>query len=253
MILFISDLHLSPERPEIIGLFLSFLAASQPQAEALYILGDLFEAWVGDDDDEPAYTPVKEALRTFSATLPVFFLAGNRDFLIGERFAAETGCRLLPEAVVVDLHGTPALLMHGDTLCADDTAYQSMRAQFRNSLWQRQFLAKPLAERRAMARALREQSRAETRSKREEIMDVTPASVVQTMRQHDVKHLIHGHTHRPGRHDFTLDGDAAARVVLGDWYDQGSVLECSEEQWTLRKIIAHPPPGIADSNFKTAI
>lgn len=178
---------------------------------------------MGDDDDEPVYQAVLAALRTLSERMAVFFIAGNRDFLVGERFAAATGCQVLADPTRIDLYGTPTLLMHGDSLCTEDTAYQTLRAQLRNPHWQQQFLAQPLAQRRAAARALRERSISDSAAKAEAIMDVTPQAVKDVMRQHGVTRLIHGHTHRPAIHDFQLDGQPVQRMVLGDWSAQGSV------------------------------
>lgn len=224
---FISDLHLDPERPAITELFLDFLAGPVRSGDALYILGDLFEAWVGDDDDAPALQPVLEGLAACTnAGLPVFVMTGNRDFLLGEGFAARTGCRLLPDPSVVDLYGEPTLLMHGDALCTDDLEYQQFRHLVRDAGWQRQFLAKPLVERRRMAAGLRETSRQRTARKALEIMDVNQDAVLSALHEHRVRRLIHGHTHRPATHELTVDGTAATRIVLGDWYEQGSVLWC---------------------------
>ncbi len=225
--LFISDLHLDPERPEITALFRDFLRQRAAAAEALYILGDLFEAWIGDDDDAALGQEVAAALKALTRQgVAVAFIHGNRDFLIGESFAAAANARLLAEAVVIDLYGVPTLIMHGDTLCTDDVEYQKFRAQVRSPQWRAQLLSRPLAERRAIARQLRETSREATRVKAEDITDVNPAAVAQAMREHGVRRLIHGHTHRPAVHEFMLDGAPAQRIVLGDWYEQGSLVEC---------------------------
>lgn len=226
MILFISDLHLDARRPAITALFQDFLVGLEPsQCEGLYILGDLFEAWIGDDSDDPHDARVIAALRaTVERGIPVRIMHGNRDFLLGARFAAATGCTLLSDPSVIELDGEPTLLMHGDTLCTDDTEYQQFRAMVRDPDWQRQFLARPLAERRAIAANLRETSRQRTGEKAAEIMDVNPQAVVDTLRAHGVRRLIHGHTHRPGMHALEVDGHPAQRIVLGDWYTQGSVL-----------------------------
>ena len=225
--LFIADLHLDPARPAIIGRFLEFLEREARGAEALYILGDLFEAWIGDDDDDPRVATVLAALRQLTQSgVPVFVQHGNRDFLMGAGFEAASGCRLLPEQTVIRLHGEPVLLMHGDTLCTADTAYLAFRAQMRNPAVQQGLLAKPLAERRTMAAHLRTESQAATGAKTEAIMDVTPEEVVRVMSEHGVRRLIHGHTHRPGFYDVPQLGPDARRIVLGDWYEQGSVLVC---------------------------
>ncbi|MGA7802826.1 MAG: UDP-2,3-diacylglucosamine diphosphatase [Gammaproteobacteria bacterium] len=224
---FISDLHLDPGRPAITGLFLDFLAGPARSCQTLYILGDLFEAWVGDDDQSPTLQPVLDGLHACTAAgLPVFVMTGNRDFLIGDGFAARTGCRLLSDPTIIDLYGEPTLLMHGDTLCTDDREYQQFRQLVRDPAWQREFLAKPLDERRRMAAGLRETSRQRIAHKPAQIMDVNGNAVLSALREHGVRRLIHGHTHRPATHEFDLDGAAATRIVLGDWYEQGSVLWC---------------------------
>lgn len=242
--LFISDLHLDPARPEIIRLFLSFLEGLDPaETPGLFILGDLFEAWIGDDDDNPALLPPLEALAGASARgIHIGLMHGNRDFLLGERFATRTGCELLAEPTRIDLHGTETLLMHGDTLCTDDHEYQAFRSLVRNPDWQADFLARPLTERRQIAAGLRETSRERTGEKAEEIMDVNQAAVEAVMREHGVSQLIHGHTHRPAIHRFELDGRPARRIVLGDWYEQGSLLRCNETGCRLEIL------GIAESS-----
>jgi UDP-2,3-diacylglucosamine hydrolase len=223
--LFISDLHLDPARPDITGQALDFLGREAQGADALYILGDLFEAWVGDDDPEPEKRRVIEALRRLAeGGLPCHFMHGNRDFLVGDGFAAASGCRLLADPTVVEIHGTPVLLMHGDTLCTDDHDYQAFRRMVRNPDWQRVMLARPLPERLALARHLRETSAVSMAGKPVEIMDVNQDAVIAAMREHGVYTLLHGHTHRPAVHRFELDGRDALRIVLGDWYTQGSVL-----------------------------
>lgn len=223
--LFISDLHLDDERPAITKLFLDFLRGEASQAEALYILGDLFESWIGDDDDSALALRVQQAMAGLTARgVAGYFMAGNRDFLVGERFAAATGFRLLSDPTRIDLAGVPTLLMHGDTLCTDDVAYQQFRRQVRAPAWQQNFLAQPLEQRRAFARHAREQSRAHTGSAMAAIMDVTDTAVREAMIAQGVTRLIHGHTHRPDRHRFELEGVPVERVVLGDWYEQGSVL-----------------------------
>lgn len=238
-VLFISDLHLSPhERPAIVEQFLRFLKTVPAQAQHLYILGDFFEYWIGDDAlSEPDWQPVIGGLKDLSAQgVAIHIMHGNRDFLVGERFAAFTGCRLLADPVVIDLYGTPTLLMHGDTLCTDDLEYQQVRKQVRRPEWIRAFLAKGMIERNALVRSYREQSKQALSTKPQEIMDVSQQAVADALRAHKVRHLIHGHTHRPGRHEFLLDGTDAVRVVLGDWYEQGSVLRCDERGWRLQTI-----------------
>ena len=235
--LFISDLHLDPARPAITALFRDFLTSRAATAEALYILGDLFEAWLGDDDDSPDTRALTEALQQCTAGgTPVYVMRGNRDFLLGERFAEDSGVTLLEDPTVIELYGVPTLLMHGDLLCTDDTEYQAFRAQVRNADWQAALLAKPLAERQAIAREMRDASRAQTTGKPESIMDVNAHTVSDYLRQHHTLQLIHGHTHRPAMHDIELDGQAARRMVLGDWYTQGSVLECTASGCTLQQL-----------------
>lgn len=239
--LFISDLHLDSRRPAITALLLDFLGQRARSADALYILGDLFEAWIGDDDDAPLAGDIADALKRLArAGVPIYFVHGNRDFLLGADYAARAGLRLLPEASVIDLYGTATLIMHGDTLCIDDTAYQAFRTKVRDPAWQRQVLALPLGQRRAMASQLRETSREATRLKAEDITDVNSQAVTGAMRSFGVRHLIHGHTHRPARHTLRLGGLPAERWVLGDWYEQGSVLECTPQGWCLQPLPLEP-------------
>lgn len=226
--LFISDLHLSAERPAPTALFLDFLRERASRAHALYILGDLFEVWIGDDAIHPAYPPVLSALRELAARVPVHVMHGNRDFLMGDAFAQSSGCRLLAEPAVIELNGERTLLMHGDVLCTDDVEYQRFRAHVRRPETQRRFLDMTIEQRIATARQFRDASRERSRYKTEEIMDVNQEAVAATMRAHGVRLFIHGHTHRPAIHDFDLDGREARRLVLGDWYEQGSVLVCDE-------------------------
>ncbi len=224
---FISDLHLAAERPDRLALFERLLAALPGRCANLYVLGDLFEYWVGDDDDTPPNPEVIAALARLSdAGVGLYFLHGNRDFLVGARFAARTGAMLLPDPTVIDLYGVPTLLMHGDLLCTGDVDYQRLRAMVRDPGWQRQALAQPLAARRALAERLRRGSRDATQAKSESIMDVEQDAVVATLRAHGVGRLVHGHTHRPGVHEFPLAGAYARRTVLGDWYELDSLLVC---------------------------
>jgi UDP-2,3-diacylglucosamine hydrolase len=223
--LFVSDLHLDPARPQITRLFEHFLAGEARAAEAVYILGDLFEAWIGDDDDRELPARVVRALRALVSTgVPTFFIAGNRDFLLGADYAARAGMRLLPDASVHTIAGVPTLLMHGDALCTDDRAYLAFRDQVRAPEWQRQFLAQALDARRAFAAQARAGSRAHIRDTPEVLMDVNVEAVASAMRKAGVRRLIHGHTHRPAVHRFMLDAQPAERIVLGDWYEQGSRL-----------------------------
>ncbi len=224
--LFISDLHLDEARPDITAALLRFLAEQAPAAEALYILGDLFEAWIGDDDASALADAVATALQTVSdGGVPIHFVHGNRDFLIGPDYAARCGMRLLAETTVLDLYGTRTLLLHGDTLCSDDIAYQSFRAQVRQREWQQHFLAQSLAERRAFAAQARARSQAHTQSAAMDIMDVAPAAVADAFRVHGADRMIHGHTHRPAIHPMLdVSGSDRQRIVLGDWHRQGSLL-----------------------------
>ena len=238
--LFISDLHLCAERPRITALFLDFLAREAAAAQALYILGDLFEYWIGDDalaadDDSDDTGRIVAALgRLNAAGVPVFLQHGNRDFLLGAGFCAATGCRLLPDPSVIDLYGEPTLLMHGDLLCTDDLEYQQVRRQVRDPQWIAQFLARTRAEREALVRGYRAQSQAVTQAKAAEIMDVNADAVAAAMAAHGVRQLIHGHTHRPAIHSLA----GGRRIVLGDWYEQGSVLACDANGCELRGLSA---------------
>ena len=226
--LFISDLHLDPDRPAITDLFLNFLKTRAVPADALYILGDLFEAWIGDDDASPVNLAVCAGLRECNeAGTPVFVMHGNRDFLLGSRFEADSHCALLDDPTVIDLYGTRTLLMHGDLLCTDDTDYMAFRNMVRAPEWQAALLSKTLAERQAIARQMRQESRERTSGKPESITDVNQGAVVEIMSEHRTRLLVHGHTHRPAIHRLELDRGMAKRIVLGDWYEQGSVLACS--------------------------
>jgi UDP-2,3-diacylglucosamine hydrolase len=221
--LFISDLHLSEVRPEANERFFQFLEQEASGADALYVLGDLFEYWIGDDDlDSPFNAVIVGFFRRLTAAgTRLSFMHGNRDFLVGERFSAATGAALLPDPSVAD----GVLLMHGDTLCTDDLDYQAWRRTARSAAWQRDFLDKPLAERRATVQELREKSKEVIQAKPAEIMDVNEAAVRAAFRQHDVTRLIHGHTHRPGVHRLEVDGRRCERWVLPDWYGRGGYLE----------------------------
>ena len=237
--LFISDLHLDHAEPAVVAQFREFLATEAREANALYILGDLFELWIGDDDPAPLAREVTAALRTLSdAGVAIHVMQGNRDFLLGEAFAQRAGFELLEDASVHTLYGRPTLLMHGDALCTDDVAYQTVRAQVRTPQWKAQILAMPLAARRAFAAKSRAESRAHTGSTTEAIMDVNADAVARAMREAGVTRLIHGHTHRPAVHAFDLDGQTAERIVLGDWYEQGSVLRVDADGSALRALTA---------------
>jgi UDP-2,3-diacylglucosamine hydrolase len=225
--LFISDLHLKPGAPHLSRILLELLAGAAIAADALYVLGDLFEAWPGDDAAaDPFNAPVISAFRALSdRAIPLYFQHGNRDFLLGAEFARATGGKLLTEELVVDLHGTRTLLMHGDQLCTDDVAYQQFRAQVRSPAWQQALLRQPLAVRKHLARQLREGSDAAKSGKCTDIMDVNAEAVAAAFRRHGVTRLIHGHTHRPARHIHPVDGRDCERIVLADWRDAGAYLE----------------------------
>ena len=235
--LFVSDLHLDADRPASIDLFLRFLQSEAKHADALFILGDLFEAWIGDDDDNPSLTPVLQALSDLTDSgVPCFAMHGNRDFLLGDRFESSTGCRLLDEWHVTEIAGERVLMTHGDLLCTDDLPYQDLRNTVRNEAWQTQFLAKPLAQRRAIATDLRQRSRTETAAKPAEIMDVNAGTVADAFRKHGARVLVHGHTHRPAIHALAVDEAPVTRIVLGAWYDEGSVLRWDADGYRLETL-----------------
>jgi len=223
--LFISDLHLEASRPDIGNQFLRFLDGEAASAEALYILGDLFESWIGDDDPDTHYAEVKLAIRSLvDGGVPVCFMHGNRDFMIGEKFAEETGVRILSDPYLLSIDGGPALLSHGDALCTDDLEYQKVRRMTRDPAWQAMMLSKSLAERQAFAAQARAASQQHTGSADQQIMDVNQDEVRQLINRHEAPVLLHGHTHRPAVHALEIDGRKARRIVLGDWYEQGSVV-----------------------------
>lgn len=237
--LFISDLHLSPERPTTLDLFLHFLAGRARQAARIYILGDLFDAWIGDDDDMPLNTQVRTALRALTDSgTACDLMHGNRDFLIGRAFCRDTGCTLLRDPTLRLFDGEPTLLMHGDLLCTDDAAYQQFRRRVRNPFVRRLFLWKSLAGRRALAADYRDKSRAANADKPPEIMDVNQDAVVACLRRFNASRLIHGHTHRPAEHAFALDGTAIHRLVLSEWRtDGGEVLVHRPGGWHRELIV----------------
>lgn len=230
-VLLASDLHLAPERPAMVARFRRFLAEHARAAAALYLLGDLFEYWIGDDDAaDPFHASLLADLGDLAARgIAVSFLPGNRDFLLGSTVAARAGMRVLAEPVLVTLGGAPTLLMHGDALCTDDRSYQRYRAIVRNRAVQRVFLALPRAARRTLAHGLRRTSDAHTQLKRPAVMDVNAAAVEATLRSHGYPRLIHGHTHRPARHELIVDGRRCERWVLPDWYEAGGFLRCDEQ------------------------
>ncbi|MFG1175138.1 UDP-2,3-diacylglucosamine diphosphatase [Erwiniaceae bacterium CAU 1747] len=229
--LFIADIHLCVEEPAITAGFLHFLRCEAQQADALYILGDLFEAWIGDDDPNPLHEEVAQALRQL--TIPRFFIHGNRDFLLGKRFARAAGLTLLPEEQLLELYGRRVLIMHGDTLCTDDAAYQRFRARVHQPWLQKLFLALPLSLRQRIAVKMRAGSQQANSSKEMAIMDVNPQAVAAAMHRHQAPLLIHGHTHRPAVHQLVVDGEPAERIVLGAWHEQGSMIKVSPEETTL--------------------
>ena len=228
--LFIADLHLQTEEPAITAGFLRFLQGEARHAEALYILGDLFEAWIGDDDPNPLHREMAAAIKALvDSGVPCFFIHGNRDFLLGKRYARECGMTLLAEETVLDLYGRKILIMHGDTLCTDDTGYLAFRAKVHTPWIQTLFLALPLFIRSRIAAKMRAGSKAANSSKSMTIMDVNPQAVVSMMEKHQVQWLIHGHTHRPDVHNLTVNGEPAHRVVLGAWHTEGSMVKVTPE------------------------
>ena len=227
--LFISDLHIDASRPAISEQFLDFLRTEAKEAAALYILGDLFETWIGDDAPDAAQSAAIAGLNELtSGGVPCFVMHGNRDFLLSTDFCRMSGARLLPDPLTVTLHGETVLVMHGDALCTDDRAYQRLRATVHDAGWQRQFLALPINARRALAGAARAGSEAHTAAMESAITDVNADSVAKALRASGTSTLLHGHTHRPAIHALEVDGRPRTRIVLGDWYDQGSVLRWDE-------------------------
>lgn len=234
MILLISDLHLEEERPDISRAFLHFLKARATRAEALYILGDFFEVWIGDDAISPFQRSIAQALRELSDSgTRIYLMHGNRDFLLGQAFCREAGCTLLKDPSLVELGGERVLLMHGDSLCTQDEAYMRLRRWLRNPLSLFILRHLPLATRRKIARKLRRESRMQTSMKASEIVDVTPSEVSRVMATHGVLTLIHGHTHRPATHRLQFGGQPARRIVLGDWDKQGWSLQIDGQDWQL--------------------
>ncbi|SPZ60698.1 UDP-2,3-diacylglucosamine hydrolase [Serratia quinivorans] len=228
--LFIADLHLSAQEPAITAGFLRFLRQDAIHADALYILGDLFEAWIGDDDPEPLHGEIAAALKALQqAGVPCYFIHGNRDFLVGKRFARTSGMQLLPEEKVLNLYGRKILILHGDTLCTDDQAYQQFRRKVHNPLIQKLFLAMPLRWRLKIAAKMRARSQQSNQYKSDSIMDVNPQAVEQAMLRHKVHWMIHGHTHRPAVHELALSNGKAHRVVLGAWHVEGSMIKVSAD------------------------
>ena|SRR5690554_1541152 len=235
---FISDLHLSENRPDITGLFVQFLRSEARESDALYILGDLFDYWIGDDDNTPFHRHIMHELKQLTSNgVPCYFIAGNRDFLIGERFAEETGVTLLTEPFIADLYGVPTLLMHGDSLCTEDTGYQRFRRLIRNPKLLRFLTKLPLPWRRKIAHKLRSNSKSSKPLTQAQLarMDATDEAVQEAFETAQVERMIHGHTHKPNVHEHSLENGAiGTRIVLGDWYEQGSILELSADTFMLR-------------------
>jgi len=235
--LFVSDLHLDAAYPAASAQFEVLLAGAARGADALYILGDLFESWVGDDDDDPERARICAALLAFSRSgVACHVCHGNRDFLLAAGFERRTGCRILADPTLIDLYGERVLLTHGDALCTADVAYQRLRRLVRDAGWQRRFMRLPLPTRRLLADAARAGSRAHTGIVAAEIMDASETAVADVLRACRVRTLIHGHTHRPGVHEFDLDGTPARRIVLGAWYEQGSCLKWDQRGFELQSL-----------------
>ena len=235
--LFISDLHLDDRRPETTALLLRFLQEEAVAADALYILGDLFEFWLGDDVPSRCSSEVAAALSSLkNKGVPCYFMHGNRDFLVRENYAQMTGMKLLPEEYVADLYGERVLLMHGDSLCTDDIPYQQFRTLVRNPIWQHEFLSKTPQERLQAALEARDASAEHKSSQDMNIMDVNQGEVIARFERHGIHRMIHGHTHRPASHELDINGEAAQRIVLGDWYTQGSVLRVTAGNYQLSAI-----------------
>jgi len=232
--LFISDLHLSEKTPALSHHFVKLLSEQASHCEAVYILGDLFEVWLGDDGMTAQHQAILAAIHQLTNRgITVYFMHGNRDFLIGERFATLTGCQLLAETLVIDLYGVATLLMHGDQLCTDDLDYQAFRQQVRHPLWQEQFLKKPIEERIRLAQTARAESHKETSQKSDDIMDANQDAIINAFKTHRVNQLIHGHTHRPNVHYYDINGTKAMRIVLGDWCHQTSTLLVEPHHFSL--------------------
>lgn len=237
-ILFISDLHLSPEQPQITDLFKRFMQTQAKQAESLYILGDFFDTWIGDDNNTDFNQMIKKILKNATHDgLKIFIMHGNRDFLLGSKFMQQTGCQLINrDTQVIRINGKDTLIMHGDTLCTADKGYQRLRTVIRNKFILVIYRCLPLAIRQGIAAKLRQHSSSDIKKKPIEIMDVVQTDVVNVMQLNKVKHLIHGHTHRPNTHHFDLESELATRTVLGAWHEKGSVLVCDKDSWQLIEI-----------------
>ncbi|NOX42327.1 MAG: UDP-2,3-diacylglucosamine diphosphatase [Gammaproteobacteria bacterium] len=235
--LFISDLHLCKDRPQINELFLNFLTTDTKEIHALYILGDLFEVWIGDDVVTAEDKIILAALKSVTQSgIPVYVMHGNRDFFLAEQFCEQTGSQIIADPSIIDLYGTPTLIMHGDTLCTDDTSYQQFRSMVRSEIWQTQFLAMTPEQRQKIATKYRNESKIQTKLKEAKIIDANQQTIETVMQENNVLHLIHGHTHRPGTHHFQLNNNSAQRVVLGDWYEHGSVLIVDKSGYDLKTL-----------------
>ena len=239
--LVISDLHLTGKRPQGIQLFLEFLRRDAVEADALYILGDFFEYWIGDEAiHRPDHEPVIKGLKELSATgTPVYVMRGNRDFLMDNDFENASGCALIADPMVIDLYGQKVLITHGDYLCTDDVAYQEFREMVRQRSWQKEFLKKSVEERDAIAQKYRSISKEISQTKEPEIMDINQQTLLEEMMKYGVDLVIHGHTHRPAVHDFRINGTNARRIVLGDWFDQGSMLIADKDNLKLVSFDQH--------------
>jgi UDP-2,3-diacylglucosamine hydrolase len=249
--LFVSDLHLDADTPDAVAQFLDFLRGDARDSRALYILGDLFETWIGDDDTEPVRERICAALREFTARgVPCFVLRGNRDFLLGAGFERRTGCQLLPDPVLLQLGSVPVFVSHGDVLCTADHAYQRFRSLVRAPEMQRMYLQLSLGTRRALANAARRGSRQHIRDNPADIMDVHPDAVTEALRVSGSHLIIHGHTHRPAVHAVPYGDHLATRIVLGDWYEQGSCLVLHEDG--RHELLALPRRAAAPSTVSTA-
>ncbi len=234
---FISDLHLTQDRPQTTQRFVAYLESLDANVSDLYILGDLFDSWVGDDDPTPPNQLIKDKLKNVTENgVNVHFLAGNRDFLIGQKFFNETRVKCLEDEHIIDLFGIKTLLMHGDLLCTDDTEYQQFRQLTHNPAWQQAALAKPLEERLALAQHYRQQSQLNKQEKSNDIMDVNEAAVIKTFQQYKTTRLIHGHTHRPNKHIHHVDGYDVERFVLAEWDNTGSILDWTEQGYTIIEL-----------------
>lgn len=237
MQLFISDLHLLDSRPNVTQAFLRFLDTTAQNAESLYILGDFFDVWVGDDNGVEEYAEITQALADYSAQgHNVFLMHGNRDFTVGDDFAKQANVTMIPDPHVIEINGEPTLLMHGDSLCTADVEYMEFRKMVRDPQWQQAMLQKPLAERKALGQHIRATSDSKNSLKAANIMDVTPEEVIRVMAEASTLRLIHGHTHRPARHPLEINDQTAERIVLGDWHNKGWYLIADEKGLNLESF-----------------